>query len=69
MEPATSDWSMISTDDLITISEAWNYRIENQDGSCTLPLNSVHASRFMGLVYEVSYEMHKRDEERFEKES
>ncbi len=59
-----SDWSKISTDDLITIHEAFNGAAENEDGTRTIFLNSVHWSRCFEVMHEIGFEMLERNEPR-----
>ena len=57
-----SDWSKIRTDDLITIHEAFEQAVEDEDGLYVIRLTPVHWSRCFGLKVEIGHERQKRDE-------
>lgn len=61
-DTAPSDWSKISTDDLITLHEAFERAIANEDGTWSIHLSSVHWSRCFGVKYEIAQELQERDD-------
>ena len=58
---AKSDWSKISTDDLIAIYEAFERAVENTDGTWSIHLNDVIWSRCLEVRYEIAHELLDRD--------
>jgi hypothetical protein len=59
-----SDWSKISTDDLITIDQVFEQAVENEDGTYSIHLNAVLWSRCFAVKYEIGHERQRRDDER-----
>lgn len=59
-----SDWSKISKDDLITILGVFEHAVENEDGSVTIHLNSVHWSRCFAVKHEITHDLQERDDRR-----
>lgn len=59
-----SDWTKISTGDLITIHQAFEGRFENEDGTVSIHLSPVLWSRCFEVMYEIGHELHERDERR-----
>jgi hypothetical protein len=57
-----SDWSKISTDDLITIHEVFDRAVLNEDGTYSIHLGDVNWSRWSGVKYEIAHELQKRAE-------
>jgi hypothetical protein len=55
-----SDWSKIGTDDLITIYEAFHGRAENEDGTRTIFLTSIHWKRCLAIMREIDEELNER---------
>jgi hypothetical protein len=60
MEPESSDWSKISTSDLITIYEAFHGRVENEDGTRTISLNRTHWRKCLAIMREIDEELNER---------
>jgi plasmid maintenance system killer protein len=56
-----SDWSKISTDDLITLNEAFEHAVEHEDGTYSIHLNDVHWPRCFAIKYEIAHELQERD--------
>jgi hypothetical protein len=55
-----SDWSQVSTDDLITIHHTFESRFEREDGMVTIELNPVAWSRCYAIMYEIAHELAER---------
>jgi hypothetical protein len=53
----------------MTIHEAFKNRLENEDGTVSIHLNSVAWSRCFGVMYEIAHELVERDDRRSEGES
>lgn len=64
MEPARSDWSNISEDDLITIHQAFEGGVENDDGTYSIYLSAVHWSKCLAVMGKIGDELRERDERR-----
>jgi hypothetical protein len=60
MEPTTRDWSKITTSDLITIHGAFHGRVENEDGTRTIVLNSIHWRKCLAIMREIDEELNER---------
>jgi hypothetical protein len=57
-----SDWSQVSTDDLITIHHTFESRSEREDGMVTIELNPVAWSRCYAIMYEIAHEFSARQD-------